>query len=78
MALIHSSLPIVSDNLVLYLDAANPKSYSGTGATWSDMLGGNDITLTGGPSFDSTDGGGSIVLMVQMIKELMILLVLII
>ena len=61
MALIHSSLPIVSDNLIFYLDAANPKSYSGSGATWSDMLGGNDITLTGGPSFDSTDGGGSIV-----------------
>ena len=61
MALIHSSLPIVSDNLILYLDAANPKSYSDGDTTWSDMLGGNDITLTGGPSFDSTDGGGSIV-----------------
>ena len=57
----HGGPDIVEDNLVLYLDAANTKSYSGNGVTWTDVIGGNDITLTGGPSFDSTDGGGSIV-----------------
>tara|TARA_S200000501_G_scaffold20363_1_gene18087 strand:- start:1600 stop:2313 length:714 start_codon:yes stop_codon:yes gene_type:complete len=57
----HGGPDIVEDNLVLYVDAANSKSYSGSGVTWTDVIGGNDITLTGGPSFDSTDGGGSIV-----------------
>lgn len=28
---------IVTDGLVLYLDAANPKSYPGTGSTWYDL-----------------------------------------
>ena len=60
MALIHSP-NIVTDDLQLCWDAANTKSYPGSGATWTDIIGGNDITLTGGPSFDSTDGGGSIV-----------------
>ena len=30
---------IVLDGLVLYLDAANPKSYPGTGSTWNDLSG---------------------------------------
>jgi len=33
--------------LMLYLDAANVKSYPGTGTIWSDLSGnGNDGTLT--------------------------------
>jgi hypothetical protein len=28
---------IVTDGLVLYLDAANPRSYPGTGTTWYDL-----------------------------------------
>lgn len=52
---------IVTDGLVLHLDAANTKSYPGTGTTWTDLSGnGNDGTLTNGPTFDS-DNGGSIV-----------------
>jgi len=52
---------IVTDDLVLYLDAANRKSYPGTGTSWSDLSGnGNTGTLTNGPTFDS-DNGGSIV-----------------
>lgn len=35
---------IVTDGLVLYLDADNPKSYSG-GSTWIDIIGGNNGTL---------------------------------
>jgi len=33
---------IVTDGLVLYLDAANPKSYPGTGNTWYDISGFNN------------------------------------
>ena len=47
----------VIDNLVLYLDAANTKSYPGTGATWTDISSnGNNITLDG-PSYNSGNGG---------------------
>ena len=42
----HYSPRIVTDGLVLYLDAANPKSYPGTGTDWFDLSGnGNDGTL---------------------------------
>jgi hypothetical protein len=49
---------IVRDGLVLYLDAANEKSYPGSGTTWSDLSGnGYDGTLVNGPTFNSTNGG---------------------
>jgi hypothetical protein len=49
---------IVTDGLVLCLDAANARSYPGTGTTWTDRSGnGNDGTLTNGPTFDSDNGG---------------------
>jgi hypothetical protein len=32
---------IIRDGLVLYLDAANPKSYPTTGTTWFDLKGNN-------------------------------------
>lgn len=52
------SKPIVTDGLVLHLDAANTKSYPGTGTTWTDLTGnGNDGTLTNGPTFDSGSNG---------------------
>ena len=39
---------IVTDNLVLALDAANTKSYPGSGTTWYDLSGNNfDFTLDG-------------------------------
>ena len=57
MALSHSPL-IVTDGLVLCLDAANKKSYSGSGTTWTDRSGnGNNGTLVNGPTFDSGNGG---------------------
>ena len=37
---------IVTDGLVLCLDAANKRSYPGTGTTWSDLAGANSGTLT--------------------------------
>ena len=44
---------IIQDGLVLYLDAANTKSYPTTGTTWSDLSRrGNNGTLTNGPTFN--------------------------
>ena len=52
---------IVRDGLVLYLDAASPRSYPGSGTTWSDLSGnGNDGTLVNGPTFDSGNNGSII------------------
>ncbi len=48
---------IVTDGLVFYVDAANDKSYSGSGTTWIDLAGSNNGTLTNGPTFDSGNGG---------------------
>ena len=51
---------IVTSGLILALDAANRKSYPGSGTTWSDLVGSNNGTLTNGPTFNS-DNAGSIV-----------------
>jgi hypothetical protein len=49
---------IVTDGLVMYWDAANSKSYPGSGTTWSDLSRGrNNGTLVNGPTFDSGNGG---------------------
>jgi hypothetical protein len=48
----------ITDGLVLCLDAANSKSYPGSGTTWTDMTGrGNTGTLTNGPTYSSANGG---------------------
>ena len=41
---------IVTDGLVLALDAGNTKSYPGSGSTWTDLIGGRGATLTGSPT----------------------------
>ena len=57
MGLAHSP-KIITDGLVLCFDAADPKSYSGSGTTWTDRSGnGNNGTLTNGPTY-STDNEG--------------------
>jgi hypothetical protein len=49
---------IVTDGLVLYLDAANTRSYPGVGTTWSDLSrSGNNGSLINGPTFNSGNGG---------------------
>jgi hypothetical protein len=51
---------VVTDGLVLYIDAANGYSYPGSGITWSDISRGRtDGTLYNSPTY-STNGGGSI------------------
>lgn len=45
---------IITDGLILALDAGNPKSYPGTGNTWSDRSGnGNNVTLYNSPTFEN-------------------------
>jgi hypothetical protein len=57
MALSHSP-SIVTNGLVLYLDAANRRSYPGGGTIWNDLSGnGNNGTLTNGPTYSSANGG---------------------
>ncbi len=57
MSLLHSP-KIVTNGLVLCLDAASRKSYPGTGNVWRDLSGnGNNGTLTNGPTFSSANGG---------------------
>ena len=49
---------IVRDGLVLHLDAANPKSYPGSGTVWRDLSGnGNDASLLNGAGFVSEETG---------------------
>jgi hypothetical protein len=49
---------IVTDGLALYLDAANSKSYPGSGNTWYDLSrNGYNGTLTGGPTYNSGNNG---------------------
>jgi len=60
--MIFGAPPIITNGLVLNLDAANNKSYPGTGTAWRDLSGNNNTgTLTNGPTFNSLNGG-SIVL----------------
>ncbi len=49
---------IVTDGLVLWLDAGISPSYTGSGTTWTDLSGNNNNgTLTNGPTYSSANGG---------------------
>ena len=49
---------IITDGLVLHLDAANTNSYPGSGTSWTDIGGkGNNGTLTNGATFNSGNMG---------------------
>jgi len=49
---------IVTDGLVLALDAADRNSYPGSGTTWRDVSGNNNSgSLINGPTFNSANGG---------------------
>ena len=51
---------IVSDGLVFYIDAANPRCYSGTGLTANGLVGGIGATLINGVGFTSSNNGSFI------------------
>jgi hypothetical protein len=44
---------IITEGLVLALDAGSKKSYPGSGTTWSSLVGSTNATLTNGPSFSN-------------------------
>jgi hypothetical protein len=49
---------IITDGLVLYLDAANIRSYVSGSTTWNDISRvGNNGNLINGPTFNSANGG---------------------
>lgn len=49
---------IVTNGLILDLDAAKKDSYPGSGTSWRDISGNsNNGTLTNGPTFNSNNGG---------------------
>ena len=49
---------IVTDGLILCVDAGDKMSYPGAGTVWTDLSKqGNNGTLTNGPTFDSANGG---------------------
>jgi hypothetical protein len=49
---------IITNGLVLALDAADRNSYPGSGTTWSDLSGiSSNGTLINGPTFSSANGG---------------------
>jgi hypothetical protein len=55
---LHRGPTVVTNGLVLYLDAANPKSYPKSGTMWNDLSGNNNNgTLINGPTFDSGNAG---------------------
>jgi hypothetical protein len=49
---------LVTDGVVLCLDAANRLSYPGSGTAWNDLSGNrNTGTLVGSPTFNNSNGG---------------------
>ena len=49
---------IITNGLVLALDAANTKSYVSGSTVWRDLSGNNNSgSLTNGPTFNSANGG---------------------
>jgi hypothetical protein len=54
----HYSPNIVTDGLVLYLDAANTRSYVSGSTSWNDLTGNNlNGNLVNGPTFSNTNNG---------------------
>jgi hypothetical protein len=55
---LHHSPNIVTNGLVLALDASDPKSYSGSGTTWADRSGNaSNATLVNGVAYNSDNRG---------------------
>lgn len=48
---------IVTDGLIMHLDAANQRSYIGSSAVWMSLTGNNSAILTGNPSYTSSNLG---------------------
>lgn len=48
---------IITNGLTICLDAANTKSYSGSGTTWYDLAGSYNGTFVNAPTYSSLNGG---------------------
>lgn len=58
MSFQHGLNNIVTSGLILYLDAANIRSYSGSGTVWYDVSGyANNGNINNSPTFSSTNSG---------------------
>ena len=58
---LHHSPKIVSNGLILCLDAGKKQSYSGSGNIWRDLSGrDNHVTLYNSPTFSTADKSGAI------------------
>jgi hypothetical protein len=58
MATQHSYGKIITNGLVMYLNAADQNSYPRSGTAWNDISGNtNNGTLVNGPTFNSGNGG---------------------
>ena len=51
-----SAPSVITDNLIVNLDAGNTDSYPGTGTTWTNLVDDTDYTISNG-AFDSGNGG---------------------
>jgi len=58
---LHHSPSIVTSGLVLALDAANGKSYPGSGVTWTDLTCNNAGTFNSAPTYNSAIQGNLII-----------------
>jgi hypothetical protein len=54
---LHHSPKIVTSGLVYTIDAANSKSYPGSGSNWTDLISQSNNTLTNSPAYSSANGG---------------------
>ena len=72
MAIFKNTPPVVTDGLILYLDAANRQSYVSGSTTWNNLSGGISGSLINGPAFSNVNGG-SIVLGPQINNDYVIL-----
>lgn len=55
---VSSGAIVYTDNLLIYLDAGNNKSYPGTGVTWKNLSSKSGIFSLNSPSYDSSYYGG--------------------
>lgn len=56
--IVSSGVNIITSGLVFWIDAAQLRSYSGSGTTWTDLTANaNDVILTNGATFSPSDGG---------------------
>jgi len=49
--------PIITDGLLVHLDAGNVNSYPGTGTVWTDLEGNDNGTLVNGLTYNSNNRG---------------------